>query len=75
MIGPYDTAVAVQSAMHVALFCAVIAFASLIQGIPGFSKSLLAVPLALIFLPKETVVSSSLMVRVSLNGYVSLPFP
>ena len=44
--------------MHVALFCAVIAFASLIQGILGFGSAIVAVALALIFLPKETVVSS-----------------
>ena len=46
-----------------------IAFASLIQ---GFGSALVAVPLALILLPMETVVSSSLMVRVSLNGFLSV---
>ena len=44
--------------MHVALFCAVIAFASLLQGILGFGSALVAVPLALLFLSKKTVVSS-----------------
>ena len=54
--------------MQVALFCAVIAFASLIQGILGFASALLAVPLALLFLPKETVVSLMFMVGLSLNS-------
>jgi uncharacterized membrane protein YfcA len=58
--------------MHVALFCAVIAFASLLQGILGFGSALVAVPLALIFLPKETVVSSMFMVGLSLNGFLSV---
>jgi len=58
--------------MHVALFCAVIAFASLIQGNLGFASALVAVPLALIFLPKETVVSSMFMVGLSLNGFLSV---
>ena len=58
--------------MHVALFCAVIAFASLIQGILGFGSALVAVPLALLFLPKETVVSSMFMVVLSLNGFLSV---
>jgi len=58
--------------MHVALFCALIGLASLVQGILGFASALLAVPLALIFLPKETVVSSMLMVGLSLNGFLSV---
>jgi uncharacterized membrane protein YfcA len=57
--------------MHIALFCALIGFASLIQGILGFASALVAVPLALIFLPKETVVSSMFMVGLSLNGFLS----
>ena len=72
MIGPYDTAVAVQSAMQVALFCAVIAFASLVQGILGFASALLAVPLALLFLSKEAVVSSMLVAGLALNGFLSV---
>ena len=52
--------------MLVALFCAVIACASLIQGILGFDSALVAVPLALIFLPNGTVVSSMIMVGLSL---------
>jgi uncharacterized membrane protein YfcA len=58
--------------MQVALFCALIAFASLIQGILGFASALVAVPLALIFLPKEMVVSSMFMVGLSLNGFLSV---
>lgn len=54
--------------MQAALVCALIAFASLVQGILGFGSALLAVPLALIFLPKETVVSSLIMVGLSLNS-------
>ena len=57
--------------MQVVLFCAVIAFASLIQGILGFASALVAVPLALIFLPKEAVVSSMLVVGLSLNWFLS----
>jgi len=72
VIGPYDTAVAVQSAMQVALFCALIGFASLIQGILGFGSALVAVPLALIFLPKETVVCSMFMMGLTLNGFLSV---
>jgi uncharacterized membrane protein YfcA len=58
--------------MQVALFCALIAFASLIQGILGFGSALVAVPLALLFLPKETVVSSIIMMGLSLNGFLSV---
>jgi uncharacterized membrane protein YfcA len=58
--------------MLFALFCLVIAFASLIQGILGFASALVAVPLALLFLPKETVVSSMFMMGLSLNGFLSL---
>jgi len=58
--------------MQVVLFCAVIAFASLIQGILGFGSALVAVPLALILLPKETVVCSMFMVGLSLNGFLSV---
>ena len=61
--------------MLVVLFVIVMFVACVLQGILGFASALVAVPLALLFLPKKTVVSSSLMVRVSLNGYVSLPFP
>ena len=61
--------------MQVAFFCAVILAACIFQGILGFASALVAVPVALLFLPKETVVSSMFMVGLSLNGYVSLPFP
>lgn len=58
--------------MHFALFCAVVALASLVQGILGFASALLAVPLALLFLPKETVVSSMFMMGLTLNGFLSV---
>jgi uncharacterized membrane protein YfcA len=58
--------------MQVALFCTLIALASLLQGILGFGSALVAVPLALIFLPKEAVVSSIIMVGLSLNGFLSV---
>ena len=61
--------------MLLVLFVTVMFAACVLQGILGSGSALVAVPLALLFLPKETVVSSSLMVRVSVNGYVSLPFP
>jgi uncharacterized membrane protein YfcA len=57
--------------MQVALFCALIALASLVQGILGFASALLAVPVALLFLPKETVVCSMFMMGLSLNGFLS----
>ena len=63
------------SAMEISAFVVVVALGSLLQGILGFASALVGGPLALLFLPEQTVVSSSLMVRVSLNGYVSLPFP
>ena len=58
--------------MHVALFCTVIAFASLLQGILGFASALVAVPLALLFLSKEAVVSSMLVAGLALNGFLSV---
>ena len=58
--------------MHIAVFCLVIGFASLLQAILGFGSALVAVPLALLFLPKETVVSSMFMVGLSLNGFLSV---
>jgi uncharacterized membrane protein YfcA len=57
--------------MQFALFCAVILAACILQGILGFASALVAVPLALLFLPKETVVSSMFMVGLSLNGFLS----
>ncbi|HUS69911.1 MAG TPA: hypothetical protein VM075_03945 [Anaerolineae bacterium] len=61
--------------MEISAFVVVVALGSLLQGILGFASALVAVPLALLFLPKETVVSSILMVGLSLKGYVLLPFP
>ena len=63
---------ALQSPMLVALFCIVIALGSLVQGILGSGSALVAVPLALLFLPKEAVVSSMLMVGLALNGFLSV---
>ncbi|MCJ7621598.1 MAG: sulfite exporter TauE/SafE family protein [Anaerolineae bacterium] len=58
--------------MLLLLFVAVIFVACLLQGILGFGSALVAVPLALIFLPKETVVSSIIMMGLSLNGFLSV---
>lgn len=58
--------------MHFVLFCAVVGLASLVQGILGFASALLAVPLALLFLPKEAVVSSMFMMGLTLNGFLSV---
>jgi uncharacterized membrane protein YfcA len=57
--------------MLLMLFVTLIFLASLLQGILGFGSHLLAVPLALLFLPKETVVSSMLMVGLSLNSFLA----
>jgi uncharacterized membrane protein YfcA len=54
------------------VFVILVGLASLMQGILGFGSALVAVPLALIFLPKETVVSSMFMVGLSLNGFLSV---
>jgi uncharacterized membrane protein YfcA len=44
--------------MEIVLFAAIVLFASLVNGVLGFANALVAVPLALLFLGKETVVSS-----------------
>jgi uncharacterized membrane protein YfcA len=54
------------------VFVILVGLASLMQGILGFGSALVAVPLALLFLPKETVVSSMFMVGLSLNGFLSV---
>jgi uncharacterized membrane protein YfcA len=46
--------------------------AALLQAILGFGSALVAVPLALLFLPKETVVCSMFMMGLSLNGFLSV---
>ena len=46
--------------------------ACVVQGILGFGSALVAVPLALILLPKEAVVSSMILVGLSLNGFLSV---
>jgi uncharacterized membrane protein YfcA len=58
--------------MSFLLFAILIFLASLVQGILGFASALLAVPLALLFLPKETVVSSMFMMGLTLNGFLSV---
>ena len=54
--------------MQIALFCVVIALGSLVQGVLGSGSALVAVPLALLFLPIETVVSSMFMLGLSLHS-------
>ena len=58
--------------MSLLLFVIVMFLASLLQAVLGFGSALVAVPLALLFLPKETVVSSMFMVGLSLNGFLSV---
>jgi uncharacterized membrane protein YfcA len=58
--------------MLFALFCVVIALGSLVQGTLGSGSALVAVPLALLFLPKEAVVSSMLVIGLGLNGFLSV---
>jgi uncharacterized membrane protein YfcA len=58
--------------MLFALFCLVIALGSLVQGVLGSGSALVAVPLALLFLPKEAVVSSMLIMALALNGFLSV---
>lgn len=58
--------------MLLLLFVTVMFVASLLQAILGFGSALVAVPLALLFLPKETVVCSMFMVGLSLNGFLSV---
>jgi uncharacterized membrane protein YfcA len=58
--------------MSLLLFVILIFLASLLQAILGFGAGLVAVPLALLFLPKETVVSSMFMMGLSLNGFLSV---
>jgi uncharacterized membrane protein YfcA len=58
--------------MLFALFCLVIALGSLVQGVLGSGSALVAVPLALLFLPKEAVVSSMLVIGLALNGFLSV---
>ena len=52
------------------LFVTVMYLPCLHQGILGFGSALVGVPLALLFLPKETVVSSSGKVTVALGASV-----
>ncbi len=58
-------------AMLLMLFVTVMFVASLLQAILGSGSALVAVPVALLFLPKETVVSSILIMCVALNAFLS----
>lgn len=57
--------------MEAFLFVITIAVACLLQGILGFGSALVATPLALIFLDKETVVSSMVVIGIALNGFLA----
>ena len=54
--------------MLVLLFVTVMFLACLLQAMLGFGSALVAAPLALLFLPKETVVSSMFAVGLSLSS-------
>jgi len=56
--------------MEVFLFVITITFTCVLQGIVGFGSALVATPLALIFLDKETVVSSMVIIGIALNGFL-----
>lgn len=56
--------------MEVFLFVTTITFACLLQGIVGFGDALVATPLALMFLDKESVVSSMVVIGIALNGFL-----
>lgn len=58
--------------MEVVLFVITITVACLLQAVIGFGSALLATPLALMYLDKETVVSSMLVVGPVLNGYLAV---
>lgn len=58
--------------METSAFVVAVALGCLLQAILGFGSALVAVPLALLFLPKETVVCSMFMVGLSLNGFLSV---
>ena len=58
--------------MEIVLFAAIVLFASLVNGVLGFANALVAVPLALLFLGKETVVSSMVVVGLALNGFLTV---
>jgi len=56
--------------MELLFFIIIITFACFLQGIVGFGFALIAAPLVLIFLEKETVVSSMLIVGIIINGFL-----
>ncbi|HUW94728.1 MAG TPA: sulfite exporter TauE/SafE family protein [Anaerolineae bacterium] len=58
--------------MLLVLFVMVMFVASFLSAILGSGSALVAVPLALLFLPKEAVVSSMLIACVALNGFMSI---
>jgi uncharacterized membrane protein YfcA len=57
--------------MLLLLYVILMFVASLLQAIVGFGRALVTVPLALLFLSKETVVCSMFVVGLSLNGFLS----
>jgi len=57
--------------MEAFLFIITITLACFLQGVVGFGFALVATPLALIYLEKETVVSSMLVISVVLNGFLT----
>lgn len=57
--------------MEILFFIITITLACFLQGIVGFGFALIATPLALIFLEKEAVVSSMLIVGLALNGFLA----
>jgi uncharacterized membrane protein YfcA len=54
--------------VEILLFVITVSLACLLQAIVGFGSALIATPLALMFLDKETLVSSMLVVGIVLNG-------
>lgn len=56
--------------MELIFFIIIITLACFLQGIVGFGFALLAAPLALIFLEKETVVSIMLIIGVIINSFL-----
>lgn len=57
--------------MEFLLFIITISLACFLQGVVGFGFALVATPLALIYLEKEAVVSSMLVVSLALNGFLT----
>jgi uncharacterized membrane protein YfcA len=58
--------------MEFALVAVIVLIASVVNGVVGFANALVAVPLALLFLSKETVVSSMVVIGLGLNGFLTV---